>query len=146
MPVAGGADEFIGRGGPPSPWCVLMEWAGRFKRRLDDAPALLDAVLAGEERLPTLDRVVEQSLVRLGLLAERRLVGERERNGPGLHRLAGHLGLEGQLDPLVAAPEPDPEVVGVRQWRALVGEQRAGRLSKLDERLEGGLLESFARP
>ena len=66
MPVAGGADELIGRGWPPSPWCVRMERAGQFKRRLDDAPALLDAVLAGEERLPTLDRVVEQPLVRLG--------------------------------------------------------------------------------
>ncbi len=98
--------------------------------RVDDAPALLDLLVAGEQRRVAEQHVEQQPLVGLGAgLGERLAVLEVHRDVADLHRRAGHLGAEAQRHALVGL-DPHDELVRAQLLGVGLGERQVRRLAE----------------
>src|SRR5436305_12410097 len=112
VPLADSADEPVGALRPPGAGRVRVDRPGLLQQRLDDPPGLLDGVFAGEELAVAADRVVEQPLVRLRVLA-RDLLEQHLEVGRIERLLAGPPGEEADSRAWFRL-DPDHELVRLR--------------------------------
>src|SRR5262245_16480848 len=69
VPVSETLDQLVGLGRSPGAGLVWMDGCGLVEDRVDDAPGLLDGILAREQRGIAGRGVAEQALVRLHVVA-----------------------------------------------------------------------------
>src|SRR5215207_9652233 len=128
---------------PPGPLLVGLDVPRLVEQRLDDSPRVLDRRLAGEQLRVAVERVVEEALVGLGLIAYLRLEQHIEMDplegvlAGLLHeqlQLRARVGLDAkhQLVGVGHHASADPEPRGLLEYHPHLGHLRGHHLPRPD--------------